>query len=209
MVVLLLSVQQLFSEVPFTSSSSPTSLLSRKATLLLLRLMWLLRMWVVVLLVILVLCVHVLVAMLRLLMMSRSRGEGLWLAHIGAARVEEQRLVLVVLLQQTRILEACDHRALALDARERHGAHFLAVEALPALAVELVHEGRDVAGVQEVNKTVAHVTAVLEIDGQIEEVVRALVSQIHLLQQHLLVVLVGDVPHLQQRRKVSQTIIVM
>lgn len=128
---------------------------------------------------------------------GRAHREGFGLASVGPAGVEQQRLVLVVLLEQAGVLEARDHGLLALDAGEGHGAYLLAVEALPALPVEGVHEGRDVLRVQEVDEAVAHVAAVLEVDGQVEEVVRALVTHVHLLEQHLLVVLVRDVAHLQ------------
>mmetsp|Transcript_17758 Transcript_17758/g.39367 ORF Transcript_17758/g.39367 Transcript_17758/m.39367 type:complete len:349 (+) Transcript_17758:1345-2391(+) len=124
-----------------------------------------------------------------------AEGEGLRLAPVRAAGVEEQRLVCIVLLQQRRVLEALDHGLLALDAREGDCAHLFAVEALPALPIELVHEGRDALGVQEVYEAVAHVASVLEVDGQVEEVVAALVLRVHLLQQHSLCVLVRDVAH--------------
>ena len=40
----------------------------------------------------------------------------------------------------------------------------------------------------------------LEVDGQVEEVVRALVSRVNFVQKHLLAVLVGYVPHLNRDR---------
>lgn len=122
-------------------------------------------------------------------------GKRLRLALVRPTGDEEQRLVLVVFLEQTGILESRDHGVLALDARERHGTDLLGVEVPPTLPIELAHEGGDEAGLKEVDEAVAYVAAVLEVDGQIEEVVSALVTHVHLLQQHLLVVLVRDIPH--------------
>jgi hypothetical protein len=93
-----------------------------------------------------------------------GKGEGLRLAALGAAGVEQQRAVLVVLLQQARVLEARDHGLLALDARERHGAHLLGVEAPPALPVKLIHKPGNLLCLQEINEAVSNIALVLEIN---------------------------------------------
>ena len=53
------------------------------------------------------------------------QGEGLRLSPVRPTGVEEQRSVLVILVQQAGVLESRDHALLALDARKRHCAHFL------------------------------------------------------------------------------------
>lgn len=58
-----------------------------------------------------------------------------------------------------------------------------------------MHKGRDELRVEEVDEAVAHIAPVLEVDGQVEEVVCPLVVEVDLFQQHLLVVFVGDVAH--------------
>ena len=61
------------------------------------------------------------------------------------------------------------------------------------MCVELAEEGNDAAVVHKVNERVAHVALVLEVDGQVEEVVRPSVGSVDLLEKHRLRVLVGDV----------------
>lgn len=71
--------------------------------------------------------------------------------------------------------------------------YLFGVEVLPALRVELAEERHDAAVVDEVDEGVADVALVLEVYRQVEEVVRAAVRGVDLLQQHRLRVLVGDV----------------
>lgn len=82
---------------------------------------------------------------------------------------------------------------LALDAAVRDLADLLGVEALPALVVEVLVEGDDVDGVDEIDKGVADVALVVEVLGQVEEVEAARVQLVDLPQQHLVGVLVRDV----------------
>ena len=85
-------------------------------------------------------------------------------ALVNAMRHEEARLHFQRLRQQRRVLESLDHGLLALDARVRDLAHLVRVEAVPLLVVELLVKGRDVSGRDEVDKGVADVTLVLEVD---------------------------------------------
>ena len=80
-----------------------------------------------------------------------------------------------------------------LDAGVADVAHFLAVEPLPLALVEPLGEGQDVLGLHHVDEGVPHVALVLEVDGQVEEVVQPVELLVDGLQQHLLGVLVGDV----------------
>lgn len=127
---------------------------------------------------------------------AAAHRKGLRFASVWAGGVEQQGLVLVILLQQRRVLEPRNHSLLALDACKGHRAHLLRVEALPTLPVEGVDEGGNVLRVEKVDEAVPHVATILEVDGQVEEIVRALMPDIDFLQQHLLVVLVGDVANL-------------
>ena len=89
-----------------------------------------------------------------------------------------------------------------LDARVADVADFLAVEPLPLLLVEALHERDDVCGLDHVDEGVANIALVLEVDGQVEEVVHAAELLINGLQQHLLRVFVGDVLDHQRRARV-------
>lgn len=72
-------------------------------------------------------------------------------------------------------------------------ADLLAVELLPFLAVKLLDERNDVRRAHHVDESIAHVALVLEVNGQVEEVVGAAELFINGGEQHLLCVLVGDV----------------
>ena len=75
-------------------------------------------------------------------------------------------------------LEPIDHVLLALDARICDGAHFLALEVLPAVAVEALVEREDGLRVDHVDESVAFVAVVLEVDGQVKEVIKTLASEV-------------------------------
>jgi len=83
-----------------------------------------------------------------------------------------------------------------LNASVCDGAHFATVETLPALAVKLFDKRNDVARVDKVDERVTHVAPILKVNGQVEKVIRALVVHVDFVQQHLLIVLVGDVANL-------------
>lgn len=83
--------------------------------------------------------------------------------------------------------------ALALDAAKSNLADLLRVEVLPCLVVHVLEEGHDVDGVHEIDEGIADVTAVVQIKGQVEEVVAPFVKSVNSLKKHLLRVLVGDV----------------
>lgn len=116
--------------------------------------------------------------MLWLLLWTRK---GLWFTPVGAFAAEYKRPVRFVLLQQTRVLEPRDHGLLSLQPRVRDRADLLAVEVGPLLVVKLLVEPHNVRWIHEVDERVAHVALVLEIDGQVEEVVLAVMALIDLL----------------------------
>lgn len=81
----------------------------------------------------------------------------------------------------------------ALDAGIGERADLLTVEPAPLLAIELVVEGEDELGVDEVDEGVTHVAGVVVVDGQVEEVELQPEVLVELFEQQLLRVLVGDV----------------
>ena len=72
-------------------------------------------------------------------------------------------------------------------------ANFLAVELLPFLAVKLLDERNEVLRSHHVDESIAHIALVLEVNGQVEEVIGAAELFINRGEQHLLCVLVRDV----------------
>jgi hypothetical protein len=69
----------------------------------------------------------------------------------------------------------------------------LTVETLPLLAIQFLEELENEDGVNEVNEGVTHITLVLEVNRQVEEVILVFMVLVNLLQQHFLCVLVRDV----------------
>lgn len=92
-------------------------------------------------------------------------------------------------------LKIVDQLLLALNAAVGQLANFLGVEALPLLAGQVFVQLHDKGRVAHVDKGVPHVAVVLQVDWQVEEVVLALVARVDPPQQHLLRVLVRDIPY--------------
>ena len=72
-------------------------------------------------------------------------------------------------------------------------ADLLAVELLPLFAVKLLDKGDDVLWSHHVDESIAHVALVLEVDGQIKEIICAAELLVNCGQKHFLRVLVWDV----------------
>lgn len=72
-------------------------------------------------------------------------------------------------------------------------ADFLTVEPLPFALIEAFGEGQDVLWLHHIDEGIANIAFVLEVYGQVEEVVQAVELLINSLQQHLLGVLIWDV----------------
>jgi len=107
--------------------------------------------------------------------------------------VEDDGTALFVLVHQRRVLEVLNQLVLSLDARKSDLTHFLAVELLPGARVMPMVKINHRIRCQQIDERVAHIALVLEIDGQVEKVVEAFVRLVHLGEQHLLRVLVGNV----------------
>lgn len=82
-------------------------------------------------------------------------------------------------------------------------AYLLTVEAVPASAVELAVEIPNEFGVYEVDKCITHITGVIVIHWQIQEVYLETVVTVDLFKQHLLGILVGDVSDHQGRSSIG------
>lgn len=91
------------------------------------------------------------------------------------------------------LVHVLDQVALALDAPVGNLADFLRVEGLPRLVVQVLIEGHDVDGVNEVDEGVTNVATIVQVQRQVKEVVAAFVVPVDALQEHVLGVLVGDV----------------
>lgn len=112
--------------------------------------------------------------------------------RVVVAHVEDERLDLAGLVPAV-VVHLLDEVSLALDAAVCDLADFLRVERLPRLVVQVFIEAHDKDGVDKVDEGVADVAHVVEVEGQVEVVVCALVPPVDTLEQHLLGVLVGDV----------------
>jgi hypothetical protein len=88
--------------------------------------------------------------------------------------VEQHRAAALVLVHEAAVLEVADEGGAALDAGVGDVADLFAVELVPAALVEAAHQRRDVVRRQHVDEGIPHVALVLEVDGQVEEIKRAL-----------------------------------
>lgn len=80
-----------------------------------------------------------------------------------------------------------------LDAGVADVAHLLAVELLPLLTIKLLNERDDVFRPHHVDKSIAHIALVFEVDWKVEKVVGAAKLFVNGSKQHLLCVFVGNV----------------
>lgn len=65
----------------------------------------------------------------------------------------------------------------------------------PSLPIKLLIQLQDAEGIDKIHKGIAHVAFVLEVNGQIEEIVLSLQLHVYFSQEHLLGVLVRDVSY--------------
>ena len=63
------------------------------------------------------------------------------------------------------------------------------------MVVQILVEGNDKNGVNEVDKRVSNVAPIVQVQGQVEEVKRSVVVPVDALEKHVLSVLVGNVPN--------------
>ena len=65
-------------------------------------------------------------------------------------------------------------------------AYFLAIEAIPSSAIELLVKVKDELRVDKVHKGIAHVTGVVMVNGQIQKIDLHSMVFANLLEQHFL-----------------------
>ena len=97
------------------------------------------------------------------------------------------------LFHQGRISEVLLAFFFSLDPGVLNATDLFTVENCPLLLVESLVEGSDMFKLLEVDERVTHVAVVLEVDGQVEEVVGVVEVCVDGLQHELLSVLVGYV----------------
>jgi hypothetical protein len=130
--------------------------------------------------------------------------EGLLFALIGAVGVEDDGAALLVLvLHEAGALEVVNESGLALDAGVGDLALLFRVELAPLLVIELLVKGLKRCAADKIDERIAHVAFVLEVDGQVEKIVSALVLLVHSSKQHFLAVLVGNVANHEGRALVE------
>ena len=100
------------------------------------------------------------------------------------------------------LVDVLNQASLSLDAPVGDLADLLRVERLPRLVIQVLVEGYNVDGVDEVDEGVANVTPIIEVKWQVEEVIAALMIPVDALEQHLFRVLVRNVPDHNSRAAV-------
>lgn len=110
---------------------------------------------------------------------------------------KHQRLVLVLLFHQSRILKTLKHSSLALNSGIRNVTNLVTVENFPMLTKILTVKRNNVSIVHKIDKGIASIASVFKIDWKIKEINLAWAMPIlsKLSQEHLLRVLVGDISH--------------
>jgi len=73
------------------------------------------------------------------------------------------------------------------------------IEHGPLLVMKLLVERMDITQINKIDKSVADITVILEINGQIEKIIVALELLVESLKHHFLRVLIGDIPYHQSR----------
>jgi hypothetical protein len=60
--------------------------------------------------------------------------------------------------------------------------------------MEFVVEVQDEEMVHKVDEGISHVSRILEVNGEVEEIVFPLVALVNLLQEHLLIIFIRNIP---------------
>lgn len=72
-------------------------------------------------------------------------------------------------------------------------ANFITIKLLPFLVIESLEEFINVYGVNEIDKGIAHVAPIFEVNREIEEIILIFGLSINCLKQHFLGILIRDV----------------
>jgi hypothetical protein len=86
-----------------------------------------------------------------------------------------------------------NERGFALNTSVSDLAHLLTVEFFPFLIVKIFIKERDRAWICEIDKGIANITFVLEVDGQIKKVIGSFVFAVNGCKEHFLIVFVWDI----------------
>jgi len=100
------------------------------------------------------------------------------------------------------LVHVIDEVALALEPAVGDLANLLRVEGLPRLVVQVLIEGHNKEGVDEVYESVADIASVIQIQGQVEEIISTLMMPVDAIKQHILRVLVGYVTDHDRRASI-------
>ena len=117
------------------------------------------------------------------------------LVHLKDERLDLSRIGLL-------LVHVIDEVTLALEPAVGDLADLLGVESLPRLVVQVLIEGHDKEGVDEVYESVADIASVIQIQGQVEEIISALMVPVYAIKQHILRVLVGNVTDHDRRASI-------
>ena len=117
------------------------------------------------------------------------------LVHLKDERLDLSRIGLL-------LVHVIDEVTLALQPAVGDLANLLRVEGLPRLVVQVLIEGNDEEGVDEVYESVADIASVIQIQRQVEEIISALMVPVDTIKQHILRVLVGNVTDHDRRASI-------
>ena len=93
-------------------------------------------------------------------------------------------------------METRHHRRLTLDARIGHSTDLAAVKIFPTLTMKLLDKRYDMVRVNKVYEGIANIASILKVDRKVKEVISSFVFDVDFVEQHHLVILVGDVSNL-------------
>ena len=132
---------------------------------------------------------------------------GRWesLSSLWTTADKHQRFVLFILLHQGGVFKTLQHCRLSLNSSVRNVADFIAVECSPMLYKVLAVKLQDIMIVHKINKGVAAVASILEVDGKVKKVnnSRSMFVFSKLFKKHFLSVFVRNVSNHQRCSRIQ------
>ena len=98
-----------------------------------------------------------------------------------------------LLLHNMRVLEMIFKSPCPLNSSVSQGADLLTVKTIPLFAIELIIESRNELCMDEVDERIAHITSIVVVDGQVEEIKLNFEWSVELFKKQILCVLVWDI----------------
>ena len=80
-----------------------------------------------------------------------------------------------------------------LNSSVSQGADLLTVKTIPLFAIELIIESRNELCMDEVDERIAHITGIVVVDGQVEEIKLNFERSVEFFKKQILRVLVWDI----------------